>query len=458
MKKILFILVLAFFVCGFIDQVNLDPNVKQCIDDFTGKNYGLARESCRKVVEKEKKGILADAADAMVTITELSDEEDLLKNLDKFKNFSVVYITMGDYFYDKNDYSNALVYYRKANENQYDCNKVKELPFEKKIVAEIKQLCENYVLRSQGRFGQILVDSEDEKEVKEGLVLLEKAYKKGDNTLFNLCEKSYYDKDYEKVAKFCTPLSDKGNEKATLMLAYMEYLRIDNEKVNKLLKPLIKKDNKDAKCILGLTIIDDEDEKLRQKGIKLLDESVGQKNDAYPVWVLEGKSSLADIYYRGKGVNVDYKKALELATEIEKETSPNTPSDIYMVLGFMHFMGLGTEINNTLAYDYWQKAYQDENPGAGPLIEYEDLQEYFRFMCGIKLSKNIDEYREWLDKNHKKYLIKKDLDPQEYYISLSWYGKFAKQGYNFANWYLALDNLRVGLDIEAVDYLSKVDF
>ena len=86
MKKILFILVLSFFVCGFIDQVNLDPNVKQCIDDFTERNYGLARESCRKVVEKEKKGILADAANALVTVTQISDEEDLLKNLDKFKN------------------------------------------------------------------------------------------------------------------------------------------------------------------------------------------------------------------------------------------------------------------------------------------------------------------------------------------------------------------------------------
>lgn len=465
MKKILLILVLPFLICGFTNQEEAISNLKQCGQAFTENNFSLAKQYCDKVLEIQKKGAIADIAYTILTITQFSDEKDLLNNLDKFERFPISYFAIAEYYSTQKDYEKAIPFYRKALKHKYDWSKFKELPLEKEYLQEIDQLRSQFYTTVQSKLGILLIDSEDEKEVQEGLAYLKKAYKKGDNTLLDLCEYSYYNKLYENIDKFCTPLAKDGNEKATLILAYVEYLRIDNEKVNKLLKPLIKKENKDAKCLLGVALTGEDDENARQKGIKLLQESIEQKSDKYYPWVIEGKYYLASSYYNGKDVDKDYKKAFDLFNELEQidGLSESLRSDIQVIIGFMHFIGHGTPINDQLAYEYWQKAYKAENLGAIPLIEYDEFKPYLALMFGFKaLTKesndSISEYAKWMHSGKgKKYLVEKEAEEIKENIvpSLKWFNAIADDGYDFANWYVGINLLLYGGYDKAFEYLDR---
>ena len=465
MKKILLILVLPILTCGFTNQEMAISNFKQCLTDFTEDNFSSAKQYCDKVLEIQKKGAIADLAYTISTLTQFSDEEDLLNNLDKFERFPISYFAIAEYYSTQKDYEKAISFYRKALNHKYDWNKFKELPFEKEDLQKIDQWRSKFYTTVQSKLGILLIDSEDEKEVQEGLTYLKKAYKKGDNTLLDLCEYSYYNENYENVDKFCTPLVKEENEKATLILARVEYLRIDNEKVNKLLKPLIKKGNKDAKCILGVILTGEDDENARKKGIKLLQESIEQKSDNYYPWIVHGKYKLASSYYNGKDADKDYEKAFNLFNEIEQvdALSESLRSDMQVILGFMHFIGRGTPINDQIAYEYWQKAYKVGNIGAIPLIEYDEFKPYLAIMFGFKaLTKEsndtIGEYAKWMHSGKgKKYLVERDTEEMKKNIipSLKWFNGIATEGYDFANWYVGINLLIYGEYDKAFEYFDR---
>lgn len=240
-----------------------------------------------------------------------------------------------------------------------------------------------------------------------------------ENDLLNLCKEGYYPHQADKAKSICSILSEQGNKEATLMLAFLYstyfYFSKSDEEVKELLQPLLDQSNKDAKCILGFRLIGNENKEISNQGIKLLEESIGQKCDINNVWIASGKFALAQTYYDGD--NVDYKKALALFKELEEEEKVDDffggkkfRDELQILIGFMYFMGLGTPSDNKTAYEYWQKAYQTGYEYAAiPMIEYTDLNKYLDKMLHFKKEKDKKEYINWITTGEgKKYLIKKD--------------------------------------------------
>ena len=265
-----------------------------------------------------------------------------------------------------------------------------------------------------------------------------------------LCKNAYHNRNYEKVLDYCEPLSKKGNDDATIMLALTERYNNNYEKAANLIQPL--KNNNRVILIYGLTLALGDQPAL---GLEIIERTL--KNilgDSEYDYILTAKYTLAEAYYTGKGIDRDYKKALKLFTEISESEilSNDIKSKIYLILGTSYFMGIPEDSpeNNDIAYKYWQKAYKLENLGAKPLLVYDDLEKYFITMQAYKRfanndDKRIEEYKNWLvNGKGQKYLIKKDypaISAIDFLPCVYWYYEMGKQGYRFADYFLILHHI-----------------
>ena len=233
MKKILFILVLPFFVCGFSKQEVLREKFTACIDSLETKSIEEVREICSEVVKIGKKSVATDMAECLVGMT--YGEEEFVKNADKYGKNPIAHVAIGDHFFGEKNLEKAVYWYRKGA--SYDINKIKQIPLEEEMTQNITDIFKKNILDAQTKLGIILLNSENEKEIKEGEEWLEKAAKSPYDKALYVLGLHYLlgmdlKKDYEKSLKYLIASSSLGNVDAMFLLGVMSFTGVGARESN----------------------------------------------------------------------------------------------------------------------------------------------------------------------------------------------------------------------------------
>ena len=140
------------------------------------------------------------------------------------------------------------------------------------------------------------------------------------------------------------------------------------------------------------------------------------------------KSDLGDFYYEGCGVPVDYYEAMKWYKD-----ALDNHSDSYSAcrLGFMYMFGEGTSKNEQTAMNYYRIAAEKGDTLAQRIISRE-------YLCGGRLPKDYTKAKEWIEKAAKKGDTKAQIILGSYYandygfkdfkMTYKWFLEAANQG------------------------------